>query len=171
MREKNNNQILFLTRAAVIAAAYVALTLLFAPISFDAIQVRISEALTILPFFLPEAVPGLFVGCILGNLIGGAIVPDIIFGSIATLLGAVGTYMLGRHRSPVWVATIPPIAANTMIIPFVLYFGYGLKGSTPAVILYYALTIFIGEVIACGVGGTLLALFLRKVPSIWGPRS
>ena len=68
MREKNNNQILFLTRAAVIAAAYVALTLLFAPISFNAIQVRISEALTILPFFLPEAVPGLFVGCILGNL-------------------------------------------------------------------------------------------------------
>ena len=171
MRDKNNNQILFITRAAVIAAAYVALTLLFAPISFNAIQVRISEILTILPFFLPEAVPGLFVGCLLGNLIGGAVVPDIIFGSIATLIGAVGTYMLGRRRSPVWVATIPPIAANTVIVPLVLYFGYGLKGSTPAIILYYALTVFVGEVIACGVGGTLVAAVLRKIPSIRTPRS
>ena len=164
MRDLKHNKILFITRAAVIAAIYVALTVIFAPISFNAIQVRIAEILTILPFFLPEAVPGLFVGCVIGNILGGGILPDIIFGSLATLIGAVGTYMLGRKHSPVWIATLPPISANTVIVPFVLYVGYGLKGSTPAVILFYALTVCIGEVISCGVGGVLLAYLLKKIP-------
>ena len=79
----------FLTEAAVIGAIYVVLTLLFAPLSYGEIQIRFSEALTILPFFTPAAIPGLFVGCIIANLFGGAIPVDIIFGSIATLIGAV----------------------------------------------------------------------------------
>ena len=82
----------FLTEAAVIGAIYVVLTLLFAPLSYGEIQIRFSEALTILPFFTPAAIPGLFVGCIIANLFGGAIPVDIIFGSIATLIGAVFTY-------------------------------------------------------------------------------
>ena len=83
---KKSNKVTFLTQAAVIAAIYVVLTIIFAPFSFGEVQVRISEALTILPFFTPAAIPGLFVGCIIANLFGGAIPADIIFGSIATLL-------------------------------------------------------------------------------------
>ena len=74
-----NKNITFLTQAAVIAAVYVALTMLFAPISFGQIQIRLAEALTILPLFTPAAIPGLFVGCLLGNIMGGGILPDIIF--------------------------------------------------------------------------------------------
>ncbi len=166
MSAKGQTPVLYLTRAAAIAAIYVALTVIFAPISFNAIQVRISEALTILPLFFPEAVPGLFVGCLIGNIIGGGILPDIIFGSLATLLGALGTYLIGKRSLPTWVGAIPPVAANAVIVPLVLYFGYGLKGTTPAIILYYALTVCIGEIIACGVGGVLLAYLLHKTPLI-----
>ena len=90
--------ILKLTQGAAIAALYVVLTLIFAPISFGEMQVRISEALTILPLFTPAAIPGLFVGCILANLLGGAIVWDVVFGSLATLIGAVGGYLLRKNR-------------------------------------------------------------------------
>ena len=88
MKSKNT---MFLVQAATIGAIYVVLTLLFAPLSYGEVQVRFSEALTILPYFTPAAIPGLFVGCILSNLLGGAIPVDIIFGSIATLIGAVFT--------------------------------------------------------------------------------
>ena len=93
-----NKNVTFLTQAAMIAAIYVVLTYVFAPFSFGEVQVRISEALTILPVFTPAAIPGLFVGCLVGNILGGAILPDIIFGSIATLIGAIGTYMLRQQR-------------------------------------------------------------------------
>ena len=83
-----NKRILFMTQAAMIAAIYVVLTVLFAPFGFGEIQVRIAESLTILPLFTPAAIPGLFIGCMIGNIIGGAILPDIIFGSLATLIGA-----------------------------------------------------------------------------------
>ena len=79
-----NKKVLFLTHAAMIAAIYVVLTLVFQAISFGEIQVRIAEALTILPAFTPAAIPGLFIGCIIGNIFGGSIHPDIIFGSLAT---------------------------------------------------------------------------------------
>ena len=115
MRNKNAA---FLTQAAMIAAIYVVLTYVFAPISFGEIQVRIAEALTILPLFTPAAVPGLFIGCLVGNIIGGALLPDIVFGSIATLIGAICTYLL-RNQKPVF-GTIPPMVSNTIIVPFVL---------------------------------------------------
>lgn len=83
-----NKNVAFMTQAAMIAAIYVVLTYVFAPFSFGEVQIRIAEALTILPVFTPAAIPGLFVGCIVGNILGGAILPDIIFGSIATLIGA-----------------------------------------------------------------------------------
>ena len=84
-----NKSVTFLTQAAMIAAIYVVLTMIFAPFSFGEVQVRVAEALTILPIFTPAAIPGLFVGCLIGNITGGAVLPDIIFGSIATLIGAV----------------------------------------------------------------------------------
>ena len=111
----------FLTEAAVIGAIYVVLTILFAPLSYGEIQIRFSEALTILPFFTPAAIPGLFVGCIIANLFGGAIPVDIIFGSIATLIGAVFTYRLRSCNR--FLAPIPPIVSNAVIVPFVLHFG------------------------------------------------
>ncbi|MBR4393765.1 MAG: QueT transporter family protein, partial [Oscillospiraceae bacterium] len=114
-----------LAQGAVIAALYVALTIVFAPISFREVQVRIAEALTILPLFSGAAVPGLYIGCLLANFIGGAAVPDIIFGSLATLIGAVGTRML-RNKKPV-LGVIPPILSNTLIIPFVLRYAYAVE--------------------------------------------
>ena len=91
-----NRNINFMTQAAMIAAIYVVLTYVFAPFSFGEVQVRISEALTILPVFTPAAIPGLFIGCLVGNILGGAILPDIIFGSIATLIGAFFTWKLRK---------------------------------------------------------------------------
>ena len=139
-----------ITQGAMIAAAYVALTVAFAPFSFEEIQVRIAEALTILPVFTPAAVPGLTVGCLLGNILGGAVAADVIFGTLATLIGAVGTRML-RNRDPV-LAVIPPIAANMLIVPFVLRYAYGIILPVPVMML----TVGIGETISCGVLGVLL---------------
>ena len=155
-----NKNVTFLTQAAMIAAIYVVLTLLFRPISFGEIQVRISEALTILPLFTPAAVPGVFVGCLIANIIGGGILPDIIFGSLATLIGAVLTYRLREH-TPL-LAPLPPIAANTVIVPYVLLYGYGVKLQIP----FTMLTVGIGEVLSCGVLGLLLFSALKRYKTI-----
>ena len=106
-----NKKVLFLTQAAVIAAIYVVLTIFISAFNLasGAIQVRISEALTILPFFTPAAIPGLAIGCLLSNLLTGAAVYDVVFGSLATLLGAVGTYLLRKHK---FLCTLPPVIAN-----------------------------------------------------------
>ena len=151
-----NKKTAYLTQAAMIAAVYVALTYIFAPISFREIQVRISEALTILPVFTPAAVPGLFVGCLLGNLLGGALIPDVVFGSLATLIGAVFTRML-RNAHP-FLTPVPPILSNTLIIPFVLRYAYAIDLPIPLMML----TVCLGEVISCGALGMLLYFALRK---------
>ena len=162
----------FITQAAVIAALYVVLTLLANALGLAnyAIQVRFSEALTILPFFTPAAIPGLFIGCIISNILGGCIIWDIIFGSIATLIGAVGTYLIAHlaHKQPEAsktsnliheiCCTLPPIAANTIIIPFVLAYAYLFEGGVP----YFMLTVGIGEIISCGILGFLLLQVLKK---------
>lgn len=150
-----NRNLLFLTEAAMIAALYVALTYVFAPISFSEVQVRIAEALTILPVFTPAAVPGLFVGCLLGNILGGAVLPDVICGSFATLIGAFFTWRL-RNAHP-FLAPVPPIIANTLIVPFVLRYAYSIELPIP----FMMLTVGIGEVISCGVLGLLLYYALR----------
>ena len=147
---KLSKKTLFLVQAALIAAIYVVLTVVFAPFSFGEVQVRIAEALTILPVFLPAAVPGLFVGCFLGNMLGGAVLPDIIFGSLATLIGAFGTRAL-RKAHP-FLAPIPPILANTVIVPFVLKYAYTVDLPIP----FMMLTVGIGEVVSCGIFGLVL---------------
>ena len=147
---------LFIARAGMIAALYVVLTMLFAPISFKEVQVRISEALTILPLFTPAAIPGLFVGCLISNILGGGILWDIIFGSIATLLGAIGGYMLRRNK---WLVPVPAIVANTIIVPLVLRFGYGVN--LPFILL--VLSIAAGEFLSCFVLGELLAKVLSPI--------
>ena len=145
-----------MTQAAMIAALYVVITYIFAPISFSEVQVRISEALTILPVFTPAAVPGLFVGCLIGNILGGAVLPDIIFGSIATLIGAFFTWKL-KDSNP-FLAPVPPILSNMLIVPFVLRYAYGITLPIPLMML----TVGIGEVISCGVLGMSLYYALKK---------
>ncbi len=153
----NNKKIMFLTHAAMIAALYVVLTMIANAMGLanHAIQIRFSEALTILPYFTPAAVPGLFIGCLLSNLLTGCAIPDIIFGSMATLLGALGTLYLRKRK---WLAPLPPIAANTLIIPFILAYVYQFEGSLP----YFMITVGIGEIISCGILGILLLNILQK---------
>ncbi len=155
---KKNKSTTYLTQAAAIAALYVVLTLLANALGLAnySIQVRFSEALTILPLFTPAAIPGLYVGCLLSNLLTGCIFWDIIFGPIATLLGALGTYLLRKQSK--WVATLPPILSNTLIVPFVLSFAYKFEGSLP----YFMLTVGVGEIISCGVLGLILYSALNK---------
>ena len=155
-----NKGTLFLVQAAAIAAVYVVLTTVFAAFSFGEVQVRISEALTILPVFTPAAIPGLFVGCIISNFLGGAILMDVIFGSIATLIGAVFTYKL--RNSSKWLAPVPPIVANALIVPFTLYYGYGVNLPIP----FMMLTVGLGEVISCGVLGMILYTALNKYKGV-----
>lgn len=147
-----NKKIIFLTQSAMIAAVYVVFTIFIASFNLasGAIQIRVSEAMTVLPAFTNAAVPGLFVGCLIANLITGCAPMDVLFGSIATLIGAVGTYALRRkHR---FLASVPPILANTLIIPFVLRYVYDIPGSIP----FFMLTVGAGEVISCGVLGQIL---------------
>ena len=154
---KKHNNTALLTRSAAIAALYVLLTLLAAALGLDsgAVQLRLSEALTILPVFTPAAVPGLFIGCLLSNLLAGGVVWDVIFGSLATLLGAVGTRLLRKNR---WLACLPPILANVIIVPLVLTYAYGIPGGIP----WFMLTVGVGEVLTCGVLGQLLWSALDK---------
>lgn len=164
----NDKRVRFLTEGAVIAAIYVVLCQIFAPISFRDVQVRIAEGLTILPFFTPAAVPGLFVGCLLGNLLAGAIPMDVIFGSLATLIGAVGTWTIGywirkNHLSgnSKYLLPIPPTVANTIIVPLVLYYGYGINIPIPIQMA----TVGLGEILSCGVIGMIFLFALEKVSS------
>ena len=150
----------FLVQSAAISAIYVVLTFIANAmgLSSGAVQVRFSEALCVLPIFTPAAIPGLFIGCILANALTGSIIIDIVFGSIATLLGAIFTR---KFRSNHLLALLPPILSNMLILPFVLKFAYNFEGS----FLYFMLTIGLGEIISCGLLGKLLieALCRRNI--------
>lgn len=156
MKKKN---ILFLTQAAMIAAFYVVLTFLAnaASLASGAIQVRLSEMLTVLPAFTPAAIPGLAIGCFLSNLLTGCCILDIIMGSIATLVGAIGAYLLRKWK---WAIPLPAVLANALIVPWVLSspYGYGLTNAWS----YLFVTVSIGEIISCGVLGMMLYFTLKK---------
>ena len=156
MKNQKSNHTLLLVQAAMIAALYVVLTYIANAMGLasSAIQIRFSEALTILPYFTPAAIPGPFVGCFLSNILTGCAIPDIIFGSIATLIGALLTRRLRKCK---WLAPVPPILANTLIVPFVLLYAYGIQ---PLWLSF--ITVGIGEVISCGVLGMLLLIVLEK---------
>ena len=146
-----------LTQAAIIAALYIVLTFFANALGLAnyAVQIRFSESLTILPYFTKAAIPGLFIGCLLSNILTGCMPLDILFGSLATLIGACGTYALRKYK---WLAPIPPILANTLIVPFVLAYVYKFEGSIP----YFMITVGIGEIISCGVLGMILLFTLQK---------
>jgi len=146
---------LYLAQSAAIAAIYVVLTLVLAPISYGSVQLRVSEALAILPLFTSAAIPGLFIGCLIANILGGCVVLDVVFGSLATLIGAALGYLLRKNR---WLVPIPTVVANTLIIPLVLRYGYGID------IPYYlqALYIAAGEIAGSYILGELLGAILMK---------
>ena len=158
MNKKNSILLLDLTQGAMIAALYVVLTFIanLAGLASGVIQVRLSEALTILPVFTAAAVPGLAVGCVLANLLTGCALWDVVFGSLATLIGAVGTRLL-RGQSPV-LAVLPPILSNIIIVPLVLQRVYGVEDAY----WYLAMTVGAGEIISCGVLGLLLYRSLKN---------
>ena len=170
MKQKKTFTAYFMVHAAAIAAIYVVLTMLFAPISFGPVQFRISEALCILPYFTPAAVPGVFLGCLLSNLLCGAAALDVIFGSLATLIGALGTYALRRHK---FLLTLPPVLSNAIIIPFVLKYvyypdvAYHLFGIDVS-ILFYAVTVGVGEIISVCLFGSILLRVLRPLSGTLG---
>ena len=146
----------FMTQAAMIAAIYVVLVFVFAPISFGPVQIRVAEALTILPFFTPAAVPGVFLGCLIGNLLSpGMILLDIVFGSLATLLAGVISYKL---RSNKYLVPIPPIIINMIVVPFVLKYGYGV----PLPLYLSALAVGAGQIVSCYGLGLVLMQVLEK---------
>ena len=151
-----------LCMGGAIAALYVVLTLVAQAfgLASGAIQVRLSEALTILPVFTAAAVPGLTVGCVLANLITGCAAWDVVFGSLATLIGAVGTRLLKNKPLVAW---IPPVVSNALIVPIVLQRVYGVPDS----FWYLMLTVGAGEVIACGVLGLLLYKSFKKMPQMF----
>ncbi|MBE6014175.1 MAG: QueT transporter family protein [Lachnospiraceae bacterium] len=153
------NRTMFITQAAFIAALYVVLTYLASifGLASGVIQIRLSEMLCIMPVFTPAAIPGLFAGCLLSNILTGCCLIDVIFGSLATLIGAVLGYVLRNHK---YLVPIPTILANAIIVPFVLIYGYG------EVLPYFYLfgTVGAGEVISAGVMGIALMIALSRIP-------
>ena len=147
-----------LTRAAIIAALYAALTLLLAPMSFGLVQVRVSEALTLLPILLPEAVPALAVGCLIANVLGGCTILDIVFGTLATLLAAVCTRLLRGRLLP---AMLMPVLFNGVIVGTVVHAAY-----TPSVPLVLCmLSVAAGEAVSCLLIGPMLLRAVKRIPS------
>ena len=151
-----SKKLVFICQAAVIATLYIVLTYVFSAFASGVIQVRVSEALTILPAFTPAAIPGLVIGCLLSNTLTGCVLLDIIFGSVATLIGALGSYALRRHT---WLVPIPPIVSNMIIVPFVLRYAYGATDAFPFMIA----TVGAGEIISCYLLGMLLYGALKKM--------
>ena len=152
-----NSKAVYVATAASVAALYVVLTFISSLFGLPSgvIQIRISEALTILPAFTPAAIPGLFIGCILSNLLTGGLILDVVFGSIATLIGAVGTYLLRKKK---WLVSLPPIISNILIVPLILRYVYG----APDAYLFMVGTVGAGEIISCGILGMILYFAVDK---------
>ena len=166
--KKRNKKTMSLVTAAMIAALYVVLSFAISAfgLASGAIQVRISEALTILPYFTVSAIPGLTIGCLLFNLLSGAAILDVIFGAFATLLGSIGSYFLGKASKKLplvkFLVPVPPILANAFIVPWVLKTAYGLEDAY----WYLVMTVGIGEVISCGLLGMIMMTALNPLRGV-----
>ena len=158
MREK---KIFFITQAAMIAAIYMVLTIISNQfgLASGVIQVRLSEALTVLPYFTRAAIPGLYIGCLLSNIFTGCCLVDIVGGSFATLLGALLTYKI-RHVH--WLLPLPPIVVNMAVVPLVLIYGYGVTQAW----WYLVFTVGLGEILSCGVLGMGVWMGLQRYASV-----
>ena len=154
---KQNRTVAFICRGAVIAALYTVLTLVAAAcgLSSGVIQFRISEALCILGVLTPAAIPGVTLGCMISNLLTGGAVWDFVFGTLASLVGMLVLRTLRKHP---YIAPLPYVAANMIVVPLVLRYVYAAEGTIP----YFVLTVGIGEVVCAWVLGVLLLLALRR---------
>ena len=161
----------FYVKAAIIAALYAFTTFMLWEFSSLAIQVRVSEIMCILPAFTSSAIPGLAIGCAFANLMAGNVI-DAVFGSLATLVAAMLTYLIGRYIKKPLLKTIllplPAVMCNAIAVPLILYYGYGLSsflGATSAlpVLGLYALSVGIGQTIVCYGGGIPLYRALKKI--------
>lgn len=159
---------LSIVQAAMIASIYIALTLIAAgfDLASGAVQVRFSECLTVLPYYTPAAIPGLIIGCLLANFMTGSIMLDVIFGTVATAIGAYASYYVARNGFPEGrpfinrlLVSFCPVIANSIIIPLVLTYGYGLPGG----LIMQGISVGIGEVIACVIFGQILLAALHPV--------
>ena len=148
-----NKTVKTVATAGIIAALYVGLGFLILNLASGVIQIRFAEVLTVMPVFTAAGIPGVTIGCFLFNLLSGAAAGDVIFGTLATLIGAVGTRLL-RKKSR-YLAVLPPILANTLIVPFVLRYCYGMEDA----IWFMMVTVCAGEIVAAGI----LALLLRRL--------
>ena len=149
----------YLARGALIAAAYAVASYLSMPLQILFFQFRLSEALCILPIFMPEAVVGLFIGCLTANYISGCVIWDVLFGSLATLIGAIGARLLSRlPKKLMFLSTLPTVLANALIVPFVIMYAYGSSESY----LFLFITVFVGEFVTATVMGTALYYYLDK---------
>lgn len=146
-----------LAQGAIIAAVYALLTIFFAPISSGLIQCRVSEAMSILPYFTFSAVPGLFIGCLLGNLLTGAPIYDVLFGSLATLIAAFITYQI-RNRASKYLAPLPSVVVNALVVGWLLVYVYEVGVRFWVAAGYVA----IGQAIACFALGIPLMKLLER---------
>ena len=163
MKRKNQKRVRFITLSATIAALYVVLTLISAVfgLSSGAIQIRISEALCVLSFFTPAAIPGLTIGCLISNLLTGANLLDVVFGTLATFIGVIGGYYLRKRK---WLITLPTVLANTIIIPLVIVYGFGVTDMSLPLI---AFTVCLGELISETLIGSALLSVLKRYKFNW----
>ena len=165
---RKNSNIMSLVTAAMISALYVVLSFVSNAfgLASGAIQIRISEALTILPYFTVAAIPGVTIGCILFNLLSGAAILDVIFGGLASFIGAISSWFIGKSAKKIswmkYLVPVPPILANAFIVPWVLKTAYGLTDAY----WYLVLTVGIGEIISCGILGILLMTALMPLRNI-----
>ena len=153
-----------LTLAAVLAAVYAALTITLPVPQYGAVQIRFAEALTVLPFLFPAATPGLFVGCIIANLFSPFVL-DVVFGSMATLLACLWTSRMTSR----WLAPLPPVLCNAVIVGAEI--AWAEAGITPAfwtAFGFNAVTVGLGELIACYALGSLLLSAMPQVPYFRG---
>ncbi len=152
-----NSSLRRMTYGAAIAAIYVILTELTTlfGLSSHVIQFRLSEALCVIPAFFPTAIPALTIGCAISNILAGCPILDIVFGALATLIGAVGAYLLRRWR---FLTPLPTVLANTLILPFILRYVWDFPGA----LWYFMLTVALGEVVCAYILGLLLYGVLNK---------
>ena len=145
----------FLIRAAVIAAIYAAVTVLLAPLSYGPMQIRVSEALTVMPYFTPAAIPGLFIGCLAANIISPMGVADMVCGSLASLVAAWASYKLRKRQL---LVPAPPVIINGVVIGAMIYYIYGV----PAPLLVCMGWVAAGQAAACYLLGYPLLCYLKK---------
>lgn len=150
----NKKKIMYFATGSVIASLYVVLTFISSMfgLSSGAIQIRLSEALYIFALYTPAAIPGMFVGCLLANLFTGCVILDVIFGSIATLIGAAGVFVFRKNKIK---ALFVPVVSNAIIIPFILKYAYFLSDS----VWFLVMTVGLGEIISI----VLIGLFFDKI--------